>query len=326
MRAVIVDKPGGLDQLSVSEIPVPVPGPGEVLIRVAAAGLNRADLMQREGKYPVPPGASTILGLEVSGEIAEIGAHTGKAAWHVGDAVCALLTGGGYAEYAVAPVGCCLPVSPSFPLADLAALPEAVFTVWSNLFQLPVQLKSGEHLLIQGGASGIGSVALQIAKARGIHAAATAGSPQKCKTCLGLGAEFAVDYHEDWASAMKGWAPEGVDVVFDMVGGSYFQQHIDLLAREGRLTHIAMNQGTKVELDLMQVLLRKLLITASTLRSRPLSEKVAMGEEIKREVWPLLDKGLLRPVVHARFSLEDVRTAHEMMEAGTHTGKILLLT
>lgn len=326
MRAVIVNQPGGPDQLSIGEVPVPVPGPGEVLIRVAAAGMNRADLMQREGRYPVPAGASPILGLEISGEIVEIGSELEETTWKVGDPVCALLTGGGYAEYALAPAGCCLPAPANFPLADMAALPEAAFTVWSNLFRGPVRLQAGERLLMQGGASGIGSVALQIAKARGIHTATTAGSSEKCAACLSLGAEIAADYHGDWVSAVREWCPNGIDVILDMIAGPYFREHIALLAPRGRLAHIAMTQGPTVELDLMQVLLKNLLITASTLRGRPLAEKTAMCEEIKREVWPLLPSGLLKPIVHARFPLEEVRSAHEMMEAGSHTGKILLLT
>ncbi len=330
MRAITFDQPGGPEQLTITELPTPQPGPGEILIRVHAAGLNRADLLQRKGHYPPPPGASPLLGLEVSGEIA--GLCPGAVdSWQVGDRVCALLPGGGYAEYAVADAGSCLPVAPGLDLVDAAALPEAVFTVWANLFATApgqataARVQAGERLLVQGGTSGIGSVALQIATARGIHCAATAGSADKCARCLEFGAEFATDYRGAWAAAIRSWAPDGMDCILDMVAGPYFAEHLALLAPGGRLAHIATAQGSEVSLDLRTVMQKRLVITGSTLRSRSPMQKRALRDEIAREVWPLLTTGQLRPIVHASFPLEEAAAAHRAMEDGGHTGKLLLL-
>ncbi|RRA47312.1 NAD(P)H-quinone oxidoreductase [Acidipila sp. EB88] len=329
MRAITVLMPGGPEQLIVAELPAPQPGPGEILIRVHSAGLNRADLLQRQGHYPPPPGASPLLGLEVSGEVAAVGPDP-QEHWRVGDRVCALLPGGGYAEYAVASEGCCLPVPEGMPLSDAAALPEAVFTVWANLFSTApgqataARVERGERLLVQGGSSGIGSVALQLARARGVLAAATAGSAEKCQACLGLGAVFAVDYHEDWAEAIRAWAPDGVDVILDMVAGPYFRKHLALLGTGGRLAHIATAQGSEVQLDIRELMHKRLVITASMLRARSPALKRGLRDEILREVWPLLETGALAPVIQARFPAQEAAAAHREMEKGAHTGKLLL--
>jgi NADPH2:quinone reductase len=339
MRAIDVTQPGGPEQLALKDMPTPQPGPDEVLIRVRAVGINRADLLQRQGHYPPPAGASQILGLEVSGEIESLGpvssssssASSNNHVWKVGDRVCALLAGGGYAEYAVAPAGSCLKVPDTLSLVDAAALPEAVFTVWANLFsQAPGQataarVNAGERLLVQGGTSGIGSMALQIAHARGIRAAATAGSADKCAKCLEFGAEYAVDYHGNWAEELQAWAPEGFDGILDMVAGPYFEQHLKLLAQNGRLTHIATAQGSTVSLDLRTVMLKRLVITGSHLRSRSNDQKRALRDEIESQVWPLVADGRVRPIVHQRYPLAEAQEAHRSMEQGGHIGKLLLL-
>lgn len=334
MQAITIAQPGGPEQLVLSTIERPAPGPGEVLIRVHGAGINRADLLQREGHYPPPAGASPLPGLEVAGEIAAIGpreeASGEEYVWRIGDAVCALLAGGGYAEYAVAPSGSCLPVPSTIALIDAAVLPEAVFTVWANLFATApgqaaaARVQAGERLLVQGGTSGIGSMAVQLAKARGIRVAATAGTAEKCEQCRAFGAETAVDYHGDWAAEVRAWAPDGVDCILDMIAGPYFAEHLELLGMGGRLAHIATSRGSKVEVDLRTVMAKRLVITGSTLRNRSAAEKRALRDEILHEVWPLFTAGTLHPVVHSRFPLANAAEAHRAMEAGAHTGKILL--
>lgn len=324
MRAIHIDRPGGPEVLRITEIEKPHPGPGEVLIRVAAAGLNRADLLQREGHYPPPPGASPILGMEVSGHIAEVGSHV-DARWKVGDAVCALLPGGGYAEYAVASAGCCLPVPENISLIDAAALPEAVFTVWANLFATSY-LHAGDLFLVQGGTSGIGTMAIQMAKVFGARVATTAGSAEKCSFCLLLGAEQAFNYREeDWQVNAFEWSQrKGIDVILDMVGGDYFPKHMKLLATRGRLVHIATAHGAEVNLDLRTVMLKRLVITGSTLRSRSVEEKTALRNQIEEKVWPHFNDGTLKPVVHKVFPFEKAAEAHRDMQAGGHIGKLLL--
>lgn len=324
MRAISIKQFGGPDQLTLTELPLPTPGERELLIRVHCAGLNRADLMQREGHYPPPAGASPLPGMEVSGEVVGLGSSMEETRWRIGDRVCALLTGGGYSEYVTASEECCLPVPECIAIEDAAALPEAVFTVWANLFRFPVSVRAGETLLVQGGTSGIGSTALQLARAKGIRAAATAGSAYKCSRCLELGAEFAVDYHADWTSALRDWSPAGFDVILDMIGGPYFAEHLSLLAPRGRLTHIAFSKGFQVGLDLRPLMLKQLVVTGSTLRGRPVAEKGELRSEIEREIWPLLLSGQLRPIIGARFPLEQASEAHRLMESGTHVGKILL--
>jgi NADPH2:quinone reductase len=323
MRIIDIRAPGGPEQLAVADAPVPKPGPGKVLIKVAACGLNHADLYQREGKYPPPPGASPVLGMEVSGTIAELG-ESCNPRWKVGDRVCALLAGGGYAEYCVAPAGQCLPVPANIDLIDAAALPEAAFTVWANLFE-PPRLAPGETLLVQGGSSGVGSTAIQIARALGARVAATAGSNEKVQFCLNLGCERAFNYHEDWFTAARDWSqPHGIDAILDMVAGDYFPKHIQLLALGGRLIHIATQRGARVELDLRTVMMRRLVITGSTLRPRSVAEKTALRDSIERDVWPLLAAGSLRPIVYSVFPLSEAAEAHRLMESSRHIGKILL--
>lgn len=324
MRFVEVTNPGNAEVLSIAEAPAPQPGPQELLIQVAAAGLNRADLLQREGHYPPPPGASPILGMEVSGRITALGAGVDPR-WKVGDPVCALLAGGGYAEYAVAPAGQCLPIPEGVSLTEAAALPEAVFTVWANLFDQP-WLGSGESLLVQGGSSGIGTMAIQMARALGARVLTTAGSRDKCQFCLSLGAERAFNYREeDWLEAALAWSDSrGVDVILDMVGGDYFARHLKLLAPRGRLIHIAFTGGSHVSVDLRALMTKRLIITGSTLRGRPVAEKTHLRDAIEARVWPLFRSGALRPVVDRVYAFDDVAAAHQRMESSTHIGKILL--
>jgi NADPH2:quinone reductase len=321
MRIVEIAAFGAAEVLRIAEAPVPHAGPGEVVIRVAAAGLNRADILQRQGHYPPPPGASPILGMEVAGRIAETG--PGVTEWKPGDAVCALLAGGGYAEYCAAPAGQCLPVPDAVPLPEAAALPEVVFTVWANLFEPPC-LQPGETFLVQGGTSGVGTMAIQVARLFGVRVAATAGSREKCDFCLQLGCERAFNYREeDWAEGASAWAA-GVDVILDMVGGDYFPKHLQVLAPRGRLVHIAYGRGRNVTADLALIMGKRLTVTGSTLRGRPVAEKTALRDSIRRRLWPHLAAGRVHPVVDRIFPLEQVAEAHRRMESGEHIGKILL--
>ncbi len=324
MRVIEITQSGGPEVLAVAEAPVPRPGVGEVLVKVTAAGINRADLLQRQGHYPPPQGASPILGMEVSGHIAAVGAEAGVR-WRVGDAVCALVTGGGYAEYCIASAGCCLPAPRNVPLTDAAALPEAVFTVWANLFAQPY-LHSGERFLVHGGTSGIGTTAIQMAKSLGAHAITTAGLAEKCDFCLSLGAERAFNYREeDWAAGALEWSGQkGIDVILDMVGGDYFPKHLKLLAQKGRLIHIATMGGAEVMTDLRAVMSKRLVITGSTLRPRSVLEKTALRDQIEQQIWPLIDAGRLRPIVDRVFPLDEASEAHRRMHASSHVGKILL--
>jgi putative PIG3 family NAD(P)H quinone oxidoreductase len=323
MRTVEITQYGGPEVLRIAEAPAPEPGHGEVLIRVSAAGVNRADIMQRQGHYPPPPGASSILGLEVSGHIAESGAGVND--WKRGDAVCALLAGGGYAEYCVAPSGQCLLIPGNMPVPDAAALPEAVFTVWANLFE-PACLHPGETLLVQGGASGVGSMAIQVARVFGARVAATAGSRAKCDFCAQIGCERVFHYkEEDWAEGVRVWSGgRGVDVILDMVGGDYFPKHLHALAPRGRLVHIAYSRGREVTADLSLIMQKRLIVTGSTLRSRPIAEKAALRDSIRHRLWTQFALGRVRPVIDRIFPLAQVADAHRLMESGAHTGKILL--
>jgi len=323
MRAIEISHPGGPEVLVPVDRPVPIPGPDDVLIRVAAAGVNRPDVMQRQGRYPVPPGASDIPGLEVAGEIVEVGALVRD--WRVGDRVCALVAGGGYAEYCLAPAPQCLPIPRGMDPVYAAAVPETTFTVWTNVFERG-HLVQGESLLVHGGSSGIGTTAIQLARAFGARVFATAGSAEKCAACTALGAERAFNYRDvDFVSAVReATGGRGVDVILDMVAGSYIPRNLDALAMNGRLVIIAFLGGTKAEIDASVVLRRWLTITGSTLRPRSVEQKGAIARALLENVWPLFESGAVRVVVHATFPLAQAAEAHRLMESGTHIGKIVL--
>lgn len=332
MRAATVREPGGPDVLGVGEVPDPRPGPGEVVVEVVAAGVNRADLMQRQGHYPPPPGESEVLGLECSGHVAELG--EGVTGWAVGDEVCALLAGGGYAERVVVPAGQLLPVPDGVDLVDAAALPEVACTVVSTVFAAPGAsggsggLREGEWLLVHGGGSGVGTFAVQLAVARGARVAVTAGSRRKLDACHDLGAELLVDYSaEDFVEAVRaGTDGRGADVVLDVVGGPYLGRNVDVLATGGRLVVIGMQGGTRGELDLGRLLAKRGTVLAASLRARPRAEKAAVVAAVREQVWPLVADGRVRPVVHERVPLDDVARAHASLEESSHIGKVLLLT
>jgi NADPH2:quinone reductase len=309
--------------LKLCERPVPQLKPGEILIRVHAAGVNRPDVFQRLGQYPVPPGASDLPGLEVAGEIVD-GDLSGSG-FSKGDLVCALVQGGGYAEYCAAPLAQCLPVPQGLSALEAAALPETFFTVWSNVFQRGA-LGEGETLLVQGGSSGIGTTAIQLAKALGHRVFATAGSADKCRACEDLGAERAINYKtEDFAPIVKELTGgKGVDVVLDMVGGDYVAREIACLADDGRIVIIALLGGAKANVDLGQVLRRRLTVTGSTLRPRPVAFKAQIARELRERVWPLLAAGQIKPVIYTTFPLEEAAAAHALMESSAHVGKIML--
>ena len=323
MRAIEIVQPGGPEVLQPCERPVPELKPGEILIRVHAAGVNRPDVFQRVGQYPVPPGASDLPGLEVAGEIVD-GDLSGSG-FSKGDLVCALVQGGGYAEYCAAPLAQCLPVPQGLSALEAAALPETFFTVWSNVFQRGA-LGEGETLLVQGGSSGIGTTAIQLAKALGHRVFATAGSADKCRACEDLGAERAINYKtEDFAPIVKELTGgKGVDVVLDMVGGDYVAREVSCLADDGRIVIIALLGGAKANVDLGQVLRRRLTITGSTLRPRPVAFKAQIARELRERVWPLLAAGQIKPVIYKTFPLEEAAAAHTLMESSAHVGKIML--
>lgn len=322
MRAVTVSEPGSADNLTVSTIDVPAPGNGEVLIKVAAAGLNRADISQRQGMYPAPPGITDILGLEVSGTIAQIGKDVTK--WQVGDKVCALLAGGGYAEYCVTPADTCLPIPKGIDLVDAASLPETYATVWSNVFDR-VGLQPGEAFLIHGGTSGIGTTAIMLAKTFGAKVLATAGSDDKCKVCEQLGADIAINYKtEDFVEVVKANTEKGVNVILDMVGGDYVARNIKALAPDGRMVNINYQNGSKVEIDLMPVMLKRLTITGSTLRVREIPFKKAIMDNLTEKVWPRIEDKTLQITIDSTFPLDRAADAHKRMESSGHIGKILL--
>ena len=323
MRAIEITQPGKPDVLQPCERPVPVPKAGEVLIKVHAAGINRPDVLQRLGKYPVPPGASDLPGLEVAGEIVD--GDYAAAGFAKGDMVCALVQGGGYAEYCTAPVEQCLPVPQGLSLLAAASLPETFFTVWSNVFDR-ARLAPGESLLVQGGTSGIGVTAIQLATALGHRVFATAGSDEKCRACEQLGAERGINYRsEDFAQVVKELTGgKGVDVILDMVAGDYIPREIDCLADDGRIALIALLGGAKAEIDLGQVLRRRLCISGSTLRPRPVAFKAAIARSLRERVWPLFEQGKLKPVIYRSFPLAQAAEAHALMESSTHVGKIVL--
>lgn len=324
MKAVEITQPGPPEVLQLVERPEPFPAAGEVLIDVTAAGVNRPDVLQRLGKYPVPPGASDIPGLEVAGVVAAVGADV--RGWTVGEPICALLAGGGYAERAVAPQEQCLPIPKGLTAIQAAGIPETFFTVWTNVFQRG-RLKAGETILIHGGTSGIGTTAIQLAHVFGARVFTTAGSDAKCAAAKALGADEAFNYRtQDWVAAAKdATGGRGVDLILDMVGGDYIGRNLDLLVVEGRLVQIAFLKSAKAELDFSVMMRKRQWITGSTLRPRTPLEKGEIARELLEQVWPLLEQGRVAPVIHQTFPLADAAAAHRMMEAGTHIGKLVLV-
>ena len=320
MRAIEISAPGGPEVLTPVDVPVPVPGPGQILIEVHWAGVNRPDALQRAGAYAPPPSASPLPGLEASGRIAALGPDV--SGWAVGDAVCALLPGGGYAEYVVTPAAHVLPIPKGMDLREAACLPETCYTVWSNVF-MRGGLKAGEVFLVHGGSSGIGTTAIQIASALGARVFTTAGSAEKCSVCQELGAEQAINYRtEDFAEILR--ATGGADLILDMVGGDYIPRNIKALADDGRLVQIAFLSGPKVELNFAQVMSRRLTITGSTLRPQSDLAKARIAEELRAHVWPLIEGGRLKPVMDSEFPLDQAAEAHRRIESSGHIGKIVL--
>ncbi len=320
MRAVEISQPGGPEVLKLVTAPVPAPGPGQILIRVAYAGVNRPDALQRAGAYAPPPAASPLPGLEAAGEVAAIG--PGVSRWKVGHQVCALLPGGGYAEYVVTAAAHALPVPDGMSLKAAACLPETFFTVWTNVF-IRGGLQGGERFLVHGGSSGIGTTAIQLAHAFGARVFATAGSAEKCAACTKLGAERAINYRdEDFVEILKGEG--GADLILDMVGGSYLPRNVNALADDGRLVQIAFLTGPKVELNFAQVMIRRLTITGSTLRPQSDLAKARIAEALEESVWPLLAAGRVAPVMDSEFALQDAAGAHARLETSDHIGKIAL--
>ncbi|CAA7615076.1 NAD(P)H-quinone oxidoreductase [Magnetospirillum sp. UT-4] len=323
MICIEISAPGGPDVLKPATRPVPAPAPGQVVIRVAAAGINRPDVLQRQGAYPAPPGASDLPGLEVAGHVAALGEGVDSLA--VGDPVCALVAGGGYAHFVAADARHCLPVPAGLDMVQAAALPETFFTVWHNVFERG-RLQAGERFLVHGGASGIGTTAIQLAKALGATVFATANGPAKGEACRGLGADRAIDYAaEDFVEVVKAaTGGKGVDVILDMVGGDYIARNLKALAADGRLVNIAFQKGSTAELNLMAMMLKRLTLTGSTLRPQSDEAKARMAKALRAQVWPLIEAGTVRPVIHATFPLERAAEAHALMESNTHIGKIVL--
>jgi putative PIG3 family NAD(P)H quinone oxidoreductase len=323
MRYIDLPSFGPPEAMVLADGPMPVAGDQDVLIEVAYAGVNRPDVAQRAGRYNPPPGASPVLGLEVSGKIAAIGKEVTQ--WKVGDAVCALTPGGGYAEFAVAPAAHCLPVPAGLSLLEAASLPENFFTVWVNVFDT-CRLKAGERFLVHGGSSGIGLTAIQLAKAFGATALTTAGSDEKTAFCRRMGADLAINYRtQDFVAEVQAATGKlGVDVILDMVGGSYIEKNLKLLATEGRLAFIAFLEGSKAEVDFMRVMMKRQTLTGSTLRARPDAQKAAIAASLREKVWPLIEKGIVKPVVHQVFALASAAEAHRLMESSRHIGKIML--
>jgi putative PIG3 family NAD(P)H quinone oxidoreductase len=326
MTAIEIAQPGGPEVLKPTTRPMPLPGAGEVLIEVKAAGVNRPDVQQRQGGYDPPPGASDIPGLEVAGRVAAVGLGVQK--FRVGDEVCALVAGGGYATYCVAPVPQTLPVPKGLTMIEAAAVPETFFTVWTNLFER-VRFQAGETVLIHGGSSGIGTTAIQLARAFGAaQIFATAGSAEKCRACEALGATRAIDYKTaDFLAVVKETTGgRGVDVILDMIGGDYMQKNLSALAMEGRLVNVAYLRGPKIEVNFAPVMLKRLTITGSTLRPRTVEQKGAIAAALHRQVWPLLEKKTVKPVIYRTFPLAEAAAAHRLMESSEHIGKIVLTT
>ncbi len=323
MKAIEIKTPGGPEVLVPAERPRPEPKDFEILVKVAAAGVNRPDVLQRTGNYPVPPGASDIPGLEIAGEVVACG--KGVTLWKPGDKVCALVAGGGYAEYCTAPEVQTLPIPKGVSATEAASLPETFFTVWSNVYDR-AKLKPGESLLVQGGSSGIGVTAIQMAAALGNRVFATAGSDEKCAACVRLGAAKAINYRtQDFAAEVKAaTAGKGVDVILDMVGGDYVPKELKCLADDGRLVFIAFLRGPKTELDISELMRRRLVVTGSTLRARPVEFKGAIARSLKERVWPLIEAGKIKPEIYKTFPLASARDAHALMESSQHIGKLVL--
>ena len=323
MRYINISEHGGPEVMEIKEGEAPDPGKSEVLIKVHAAGVNRPDVMQRQGLYPPPPSASPILGLEVAGEV--VATSKDVSAWSVSDRVCALTNGGGYAEYVAVPAGQCLPVPAGLPMEEAAALPETFFTVWANVFER-ARLKPGERFLVHGGSSGIGTTAIQMAKSLGSRVFTTAGSAEKCAACQRLGADVAVNYHEqDYVKVLKEATDgQGVDVILDMVGGDYVARNLELAAKDGRIVSLSFIKGSRVQIDMIHILLKRLIITGSTLRPLSSEAKAGIAEKLYAKIWPLIESREIKPLIAARFPLEDAAESHRLMESSKHIGKIIL--
>jgi putative PIG3 family NAD(P)H quinone oxidoreductase len=323
MTAIGIKTPGGPEALAPEECPVPVPGPTELLVRVRAAGVNRPDVMQRKGQYPPPPGAPDIPGLEIAGDVVAVGGKVTR--WKIGDKICALVAGGGYAEYCVTDEATALPVPKGFSYVEAAALPETFMTVWHNVFERGA-LKSGDTFLVHGGSSGIGTTAIMLAKQFGATVIATAGSPEKCEACRKLGADVAIDYNkEDFVAGTKeATGKKGANLILDMIGGDYVDRNFEAAAVEGRIVQIATQKGTKVTADLRRLMLKRLTLTGSTLRARPVSDKAEIARALEAKVWPLLEAGKVRPVIDSTFPLAKASEAHARMETSLHIDKIML--
>jgi NADPH:quinone reductase len=320
MKAIVISTPGSPEVLQLQDRPIPSPGKGDVLVHVRAAGINRPDISQRKGHYPAPAGYSPdIPGLEISGVVEQCGAAVRR--WKPGDKVCALVGGAGYAEYAAVPEGQCLPIPSGWNLVEAACLPETVFTVWHNVFQRG-QLKEGERFLVHGGSGGIGITAIQLAKAFGAIVLATAGSEEKCAACLSLGADRCINYKSE--DFLEAFGSEGADLILDMIGGEYIGKNLRLLRPDGRLVFINAPGGAKTEIDVFQIMSRRLTITGSTLRPRDAAFKAALAAEIEERVWPVLEAGRFKPMIYASFPLGEASRAHALMESGNHIGKIVL--
>ncbi len=321
MKAVEISQFGGPEVLHLVDRPDPKPEAGEVIVRVEAAGVNRPDSMQRQGKYPPPPGTTDVPGLEIAGAIADA---NGSARWRAGDRVCALVAGGGYAELCAVPDVQCLPVPAGLSCIEAAAVPETFFTVWTNVFERG-RLQRGETLLVHGGTSGIGTTAIQLGRAFGARVFATAGSDEKCRACLSLGADAAINYKtEDFVSRVKELTGGGADLILDIIGGEYLQRNLDALALEGRLVQIGLQGGAKAQVNLIPLLQKRLTITGSTLRARRPEEKGQIARELEVHVWPLVAAGTVKPIIHAMFPLGEVADAHRLLDSSAHIGKIVL--
>ena len=314
---------GPAEVMKAAEGPAPEPRAGEVLVEVHYAGVNRPDVLQRAGSYPPPPGASPVLGLEVAGRVSALGPEVER--WKIGDLVCALTPGGGYAEYCTVPAAHCLPIPKGLSMQEAASLPENFFTVWTNVFDRG-RLKAGETFLVHGGSSGIGLTAIQLGKAFGATVYTTVGNAEKAQFCRGIGADVAINYREqDFAAEIaQATGKQGVDLILDMVGGPYIEKNLKSLAAEGRLVQIAFLQGSKITLDCLPIMIKRITFTGSTLRPRTVAQKAAIAEDLRRQVWPLLESRKVKPVIHATFALQDARRAHQLMESSRHIGKIML--